>query len=204
MVSNDDTDNHLCFPLRYQDTQEYIIYKLSKKILDYPHLLNLDFKTATDFYEFEENAKGEIFRLLSIVRHAGNNAKQILKNANDAYYRKELSFDTKLKTTDTGKERSLYDIIPAGNKDPLSILIQSETEIEAQAIIDKLSEFEKQRLIAEFDKKQIESKGLLFDIDCEQENQNNGDNGEIIFKYRRKPKSSAPKQIDLFKGGDDK
>jgi len=206
LIDTDKTDNHLYYSLKFSDTKEYIIYRIAQKIIDYPNLLNLDFKTPADFYKFERNVRGEIYRLLLTIRNAGAGAEEILRDANDAYSRKELSLDSKLKTVDNaGKERSLYDVLPSQSKDPLSILIQiqSETEIEAieQATIDKLSEFEKQLLINEFDKKQAEKKGLLFNIESEY-----SENDEIIdiFKYRRKPKSSAPKQIDLFKGGDDK
>jgi len=202
LIDTDETDNHLCSSLKYPDIQRYIIYRLSKKILDYPYLFfNLKFKTDKEFYEFEENVRGEVSRLLSIIRHAGINATQILKNANHAYNIKELSLDTtNLKNSDTGKERNLYDVLPSQSKNPLQILLEAESEKKAEAIINKLSEAEKKQLIADFDKKQIEKKGLLFDIESEaSENQIETN----IFKYRRKQKTAQPHQLDLFKGGDE-
>jgi len=204
MIDEDATDNHICSSLKYQEIKEYIISRISKKILDYPNLLNLDFRTAQDFYNFEKNIRGEVFRLLLTIRYAGSKARQILKNANDAYYRLESSLDTNLKTKDTAdKERNLYDILPSASDEPLAFLIKIETEKEAEAVINKLSEAGKQRLIAEFDQKKIESKGLLFYVESESEYSENENQEAIdIFKYRRQ-KSSQVKQLDLLFGGDD-
>jgi len=228
IIDSDETDNHLCSALKYQDVKEYIVYRLTKKVLDYPNLLNLDFKTTADFYEFEKNIRGEVFRLLLKIRKkAGKSAKQILKNANDAYNIKELSLDAPLTDSDDNddKQRDLYDILPSASDEPLAFLIKIETEKEAEALISKLSQKEKEQLIADFNKKQAEldkkqsdkkqaearKKGLLLYVESEySRNQETIDiNIFDIFKYRRvkQKTSSEPQQIDqptLFNaGGDD-
>jgi len=201
------TDKELANALRFSTVQKYIIYRISKKILDHDDKLTLDLSTAKGFFEFEKNVKAEIVERLSktieIARHA-KKARPIMKDAAEDYYRQNISLDEKIGNIRyDGTQRNYYDIIQDKKaENPLSILLKRESQAEAQAIISKLSKEQIEQLIDNFDTKQRQKKGLLFDISSESEAQENQETINI-FKYRRKTKPQAVIQLDLFQGGDE-
>ena len=202
LCDTDTTPSQIFHHLHRPETQKYVKEKIARKARNYPHLLPLCWASAEEFLEFEKNVRGEIYRLLLTVIKNKNakKAAPILTDARQSLSRHEVSIDATLPCAGDGEKAiSYHDIIadPAG--DPLSILIEYEHLSTEAAIINALTENEKNRIIAEFEEKEKIKKCELFFDDYETEPEA-ADKRLNLEKYRRKSKSKSPgqRQLELF------
>lgn len=202
MADTDTTPSQIFRHLDQPEIRNYIVEKIARKAYTYPHLLPLVWHTTTEFRKFEKSIKGEIYRLLLTILKNRNahKAAPILVFARESLNRHEVSIDATLPCAGDGEKAiSYHDIIadPAG--DPLSILIEYEHLSTEAAIINALTENEKNRIIAEFEEKEKIKKCELFFDDYETEPEA-ADKRLNLEKYRRKSKSKSPgqRQLELF------
>ena len=225
LSTDENTDKELANALRFSSVRKYIIYRISKKILDHYDKLPLNLTTIKGFYEFEKNVRAEIVQRLSRTieiahekakkAHAkakkarpakAKKARPILKDAVEDYYRQDINLDEEIGNIKyDGTQRNYYDIIQNKKaENPLLILIEKEAQAQEQVILSKLTEEQKQQLIKEYDGEQRQKKCLLFD---ESESEYYSENQETIdiFKYRHRKRTPHPTQleIDFTKGGDE-
>ena len=125
--------------------KNYILNKITAKILNYPEFLSFFWKTPEDFYKFEKALKGEIWKhYLNLIKAAGNfkeNSKvdKDLRKAVYAFFAinkyRTISIFSK-KSASGDDDRELIDFIPDTKADEPSRRISLNEEYEEETAGD--------------------------------------------------------------------
>ena len=103
--------------------KSYILEKIEQKATNYPHFLNLNFKTQRDFDIFNKNLIGEIYRQFLNITRAAKKYNPIAKTKTEKKLEKAVISFLDLKGVSTvslntpinqdGKYTELMDLIPS-------------------------------------------------------------------------------------------
>jgi len=210
LIDTDRTATSYFRHLNNPEIQKFCAEKIYQKSINYPNLINFDFlklkldgdKAFKAFEIFEKNIKGEINRLLlDIFRPSTDSDRQepAIRAARASLHREIDSLDAPLPDADGDKMATLHDIVPGNTPDPLAILLSREQSATAKAALDALSDAEKERIIAEYDARQLVAKGLLFNLPVGQDD----DPTDAVprIKPRRVRRDRTRQQAFAFAGG---
>ncbi len=180
------------FKLKKEEIKKYVIQKLTLKVAANNRSYPLDFSIPSNFNTFEKNIKYCIIRqilptLSYALKRANKKAQPVMRDAVAAWHRADISLDATLPCND-GKPRTGHDIIPGRTPDPLAILLLQEKVAGEQAILDTLSDDDKERLLSEYDARRRTETGELFECLSSPNNIIN------INKYRHKHQATQKQQ----------
>jgi hypothetical protein len=139
--------------------KSYILEKLTQKSINYPQFLSLDFKTQADFNKFNENLKGEIYRLFLTLTRAAKKYNPLSKNKLERKLEKAIISYLDLKGVSTvslnqpvnqdGKYTELMDLIPLKKwetyEESKSGLFEDEDEDETEEEIKIKAKYNKRQ-----------------------------------------------------------